>query len=88
MYLNKIYVSELACVRVSELRMIPPAVQSGSRVIMQCLYELDKEALYCVKWYRGFLEFYRYCPSDNPPGRGFPPIRVDVRVYDLLFSIV
>lgn len=68
----------MVCLRVSELRMVPSAVQRDGRVVMHCLYELDGELLYCVKWYRGFYEFYRYCPSEKPAAKVFPRISVDV----------
>ncbi|XP_077297597.1 uncharacterized protein LOC143919258 [Arctopsyche grandis] len=73
-----ISVNEMVCLRVSELRMVPSAVQRDGRVVMHCLYELDGELLYCVKWYRGFYEFYRYCPSEKPAAKVFPRISVDV----------
>lgn len=60
--------------------VVPEAVERGSKVEMRCLYDLEQEDLYSVKWYRGDREFYRYSPRDVPPLRifGIPGIEVDV----------
>ncbi|VEN48470.1 unnamed protein product [Callosobruchus maculatus] len=38
---------------------IPPAVVQGSKVTCKCLFDLEGDKLYSVKWYRGAREFYR-----------------------------
>ncbi|KAG6456628.1 hypothetical protein O3G_MSEX009854 [Manduca sexta] len=60
--------------------IVPEAVEQGSRVEMKCLYDLENEVLYSVKWYRGDREFCRYSPRDVPPLKIFriPGIEVDV----------
>nr|XP_037870493.1 uncharacterized protein LOC101738121 isoform X2 [Bombyx mori] len=58
---------------------VPEAVERGSKVEMKCLYDLENEVLYSVKWYRGDREFCRYSPRDVPPLKIFriPGIEVD-----------
>ncbi|KAF9794195.1 hypothetical protein SFRURICE_009572 [Spodoptera frugiperda] len=60
--------------------VVPEAVERGSKVEMKCLYDLEQEVLYSVKWYRGDREFCRYSPRDVPPLKIFriPGIEVDV----------
>ena len=33
----------------------------GERAVLQCLYDLEGEELYSVKWYKQGQEFFRYC---------------------------
>ncbi|KOB64142.1 Uncharacterized protein OBRU01_24594 [Operophtera brumata] len=47
--------------------IVPDSVEKGSKVEMKCLYDLEQEELYSVKWYRGDREFCRYSPKDVPP---------------------
>jgi hypothetical protein len=60
--------------------VFPPVVRVRGEATLLCLYDLEGEALYSVKWYRGNQEFYRYTPKESPPGRVFPfeGIMVDV----------
>ncbi|XP_063822445.1 uncharacterized protein LOC135072463 [Ostrinia nubilalis] len=73
----------LLCLRNVHV-VVPEAVERGSKVEMRCLYDLEKEELYSVKWYRGDREFYRYSPRDVPPLRifGIPGIEVDITETD------
>jgi len=59
---------------------IPNYVIKGATAQLECLYDLDGEALYSVKWYKDGNEFYRYVPRDNPPAQTFrlPGVAVDV----------
>lgn len=79
--------------------VFPPVVRVGDEATLLCLYDLEGEPLYSVKWYRGNHEFYRYMPKESPPGRVFPfkGIMVDVREgsaaryklsYQLLFKLL
>jgi hypothetical protein len=52
--------------------VFPPVVRLGGEATLLCLYDLEGEPLYSVKWYRGNQEFYRYVPKESPPGRAFP----------------
>ncbi|XP_041452289.1 uncharacterized protein LOC111077886 isoform X2 [Drosophila obscura] len=65
--------------RLVEVR-IPNYVIKGSAAQLECLYDLDGEALYSVKWYKDGNEFYRYVPRDMPPAQTFllPGVKVDL----------
>ncbi|XP_033149751.1 uncharacterized protein LOC108594562 isoform X1 [Drosophila busckii] len=76
--------------RLVEVR-IPPYVVKGGSVQLECLYDLDGEALYSVKWYKDGNEFYRYVPRDNPPAQTFrlPGVAVDLHnSSDALVSLL
>lgn len=62
---------------------IPVAVTPGDTVKMRCLYNLENESLYTVKWYKGRQEFYRYVPKELPHTRVFPlpGVNVDVSIH-------
>ncbi|CAG9578642.1 unnamed protein product [Danaus chrysippus] len=58
--------------------MIPEAVERGKPAVIKCMYDLEKEDLYQVKWYRGDREFCRYSPRDVPPLKVFPISGIEV----------
>nr|CAD7456224.1 unnamed protein product [Timema tahoe] len=60
--------------------VLPPVVAVGSSATLLCLFDLENDPLYSVKWYRGNFEFYRYVPKERPPGRAFsfPGLFVDL----------
>ncbi|XP_034827080.1 uncharacterized protein [Maniola hyperantus] len=58
--------------------IIPEAVERGKPVVLRCMYDLENEDLYQVKWYRGDREFYRYAPRDVPPIKEFPISGIEV----------
>ncbi|XP_011501335.1 PREDICTED: pregnancy-specific beta-1-glycoprotein 1-like [Ceratosolen solmsi marchali] len=55
---------------VEALRMtalkIPQHVVLNQTVRMECNFNLDRESLYSVKWYKDGHEFYRYVPKEQP----------------------
>ncbi|KAG8280206.1 hypothetical protein J6590_075652, partial [Homalodisca vitripennis] len=61
------------------LRM-PVAVPTGSTASLLCLYDLEGDQLYTVKWYKGRQEFFRYVLKELPHTRVFalPGINVDI----------
>jgi len=59
---------------------IPEHVVLNETVHMQCNFNLDKEQLYSVKWYKDGHEFYRYTPRDKPEVLMFPVRGVNVNV--------
>lgn len=59
---------------------IPEHVVLNETVHMQCNFNLDKELLYSVKWYKDGHEFYRYVPKDAPTVLTFPVAGVNVNV--------
>lgn len=66
----------------------PTVVEQGEEAVLHCSYELAKnESVYCVKWYRGNREFYRYTPNNQPSTMvfPFPGITVDVSIQKMWF---
>ncbi|XP_046674059.1 uncharacterized protein LOC124363040 [Homalodisca vitripennis] len=59
---------------------MPVAVPTGSTASLLCLYDLEGDQLYTVKWYKGRQEFFRYVLKELPHTRVFalPGINVDV----------
>ena len=45
---------------------VPKSVANGSSVDLACDFDLEGETLYSVKWYKNFIEFYRFLPSNFP----------------------
>ncbi|KAI5711927.1 hypothetical protein M8J75_004376 [Diaphorina citri] len=62
----------------------PQAVNRGQDVTLYCNYDLEKQPLYSVKWYRGKLEFYRFSPGESPATKIFyyPGINVDTQIVE------
>ena len=50
----------------------PELANSGEIVTFICRYDLGKDAIYSIKWYKEDRELYRYIPTDNPEYRIFP----------------
>ncbi|KAH7945248.1 hypothetical protein HPB49_008661 [Dermacentor silvarum] len=57
---------------------IPSPTTLGETVGLSCIYELNGDRLYSVKWYKNDVEFYRFVPNDWPPGQFLPLPGVDV----------
>ncbi|CAO1305113.1 unnamed protein product [Diamesa serratosioi] len=51
---------------------VPVAVKRGDNVNLTCLYDLEGDTLYSVKWYKGKREFFRFTPKENPSLQVFP----------------
>ncbi|XP_077562274.1 uncharacterized protein LOC144178367 isoform X1 [Haemaphysalis longicornis] len=68
------------CIRILSLE-VPQTVVVGTEARLRCAYDLEGDVLYSVKWYRDDVEFFRFVPSDRPPGQFFPVdgIRVDLQ---------
>lgn len=47
-------------------KLIPSHAIKGEDVVLECLYDLQGDSLYSVKWYRNGQEFYRHMPTDKP----------------------
>ncbi len=39
---------------------VPEVVIAGTDVVLNCNYDLQRQRLYQVKWYKGTHEFYRW----------------------------
>uniref|UniRef100_A0A182NE32 Ig-like domain-containing protein n=1 Tax=Anopheles dirus TaxID=7168 RepID=A0A182NE32_9DIPT len=68
-------------IKITELRVPTHAIKDRS-VTLVCLYDLEGEALYSVKWYKDGWEFYRYVPRDDPPQQTFPINGITVNVHN------
>jgi len=44
----------------------PQLVNMGELVTLVCRYDLGKDAVYSIKWYKDSHEIYRYVPTDQP----------------------
>ncbi|RWS31898.1 uncharacterized protein B4U80_04478 [Leptotrombidium deliense] len=61
----------MECLRLNKLD-VPPAIYQGSPVLLHCDFDVEGDALYSVKWYKDYVEFYRFIPSDiRNKGRKF-----------------
>jgi hypothetical protein len=63
---------------------VPHVVQSGHDVPLTCDYDLERQRLYQVKWYKGTHEFYRYSPTEGQKVKLFLVDNLRVDVSDLL----
>lgn len=45
---------------------VPESVANGSSVQLTCDFDLQGETLYSVRWYKNYVEFYRFLPSNVP----------------------
>ncbi|CAH1112918.1 unnamed protein product [Psylliodes chrysocephalus] len=57
------------------LTIEPQVVPIGNSSTLKCTYDLQDDALYTVKWYRGVYEFYRYTPSEHPKSQKIFPYK-------------
>ncbi|KAJ8688279.1 hypothetical protein QAD02_024074, partial [Eretmocerus hayati] len=55
----------IEALRMTTLK-IPQHVVLNQTVRMECNFNLDRESLYSVKWYKDGHEFYRYVPEEQP----------------------
>ncbi|XP_076325539.1 uncharacterized protein LOC143233293 [Tachypleus tridentatus] len=51
---------------------IPENVRLAGEVTLSCMYDLEEDNLYSVKWYKDDLEFFRYVPKELPQRQFFP----------------
>ncbi|CAL1266849.1 unnamed protein product [Larinioides sclopetarius] len=57
---------------------VPSLVVPGDSAILTCFYDLGKEKLYSVKWYKDHVEFFRFFPSLSPQYMAFPAPGLDI----------
>ncbi|KAH6930740.1 hypothetical protein HPB50_018020 [Hyalomma asiaticum] len=50
---------------------MPSAVIRGDPLWLNCSFDLESDDLYSVKWYKNHREFFRFLPSENPPGQAY-----------------
>ena len=61
-------------------------MEKGSSLWLSCFFELEGETLYSVRWYRDFVEFYRFLPANAPTAAQIVSLRgafVDVSPFPL-----
>ena len=51
---------------------VPMAVKEGETALLLCFFDLEGDALYSVKWYKGGREIFRYIPRETPSIKIFP----------------
>ncbi|KAF6210870.1 hypothetical protein GE061_013981 [Apolygus lucorum] len=51
--------------------IVPDAVRLGESLSFNCIFQLEGDSLYTVKWYKYQDEFYRYTPKESPPTKVF-----------------
>uniref|UniRef100_A0A182RBL3 Ig-like domain-containing protein n=1 Tax=Anopheles funestus TaxID=62324 RepID=A0A182RBL3_ANOFN len=68
-------------IKLTEIR-VPKHAILGQTVKLECLYDMEGEALYSVKWYKDGSEFYRYVPRDDPPQQTFPVEGITVNIHN------
>ena len=62
----------------------------GESAVLRCLYDLEREQLYSVKWYKDGDEFFRYIPGDRDQTVTvfrLPGVNVDVSIHEILFVL-
>ncbi|XP_070391358.1 immunoglobulin superfamily member 10-like [Dermacentor albipictus] len=57
-------------VRIIELK-VPETPAHGSTVTLECLYDLQRDQLLMVQWYKDDREFFRYMPQGKPSKKLF-----------------
>uniref|UniRef100_A0A6M2D6E3 Putative beat protein like 1 n=1 Tax=Rhipicephalus microplus TaxID=6941 RepID=A0A6M2D6E3_RHIMP len=79
-----IWIATYAAAPVEALRVIelkaPKSPTRGSTVTLECRYDLEKDQLYSVKWYKDGIEFLRYVPNDRPRIQAFKIRGLNVNV--------
>jgi len=59
------------CTVVESLRLprvvVPPYKMFNENATLECPFELGRDRLYAVKWYKDNDEFFRYVPRYRPP---------------------
>ena len=61
---------------------VPQMARVGHTVHLTCDYDLERQRLYQVKWYKGSQEFYRYSPGEPERQKLFlvTDLKVDVSI--------
>lgn len=62
--------------------LVPQYKIFGEDALLKCEYDLGRDRLYAVKWYKDNEEFFRYVPRFNPPIYTHPVegVRVEVSI--------
>ncbi|XP_075742024.1 uncharacterized protein LOC142794557 [Rhipicephalus microplus] len=65
--------------RAIELKAAESPIR-GSTVTLECSYDLERDQLYSVKWFKNGIEFLRYVPKDRPRIQAFKIRGLNVNV--------
>lgn len=68
---------------------MPAAVAKGQSALLHCNFDLETDELYSVKYYKDYVEFYRFLPSEEPrPGQALKlrGAYVDVSTHSHMIS--
>ena len=78
------FFSGIYCIRINLLD-VPSAATTGTEVKLYCDYDLERQGLYQIKWYKGSHEFYRYSPGELTKKKSFlvNNLNVDVSIIAL-----
>lgn len=80
MQLNIKYFKDYVCVCVFIF-----FIRRGESATLQCIYNMEGDSLYSIKWYKGKREFYRYTPKETPSMKIFPVAGINVEVIELYY---
>ena len=69
-HLEIYFFSGIYCIRINSLD-VPSAATVGTEVRLFCDYDLERQGLYQIKWYKGSHEFYRYSPGETTKKKSF-----------------
>ncbi|XP_074597599.1 uncharacterized protein LOC141852478 [Brevipalpus obovatus] len=58
------FITGNSALRINRLE-VPSSVAIGTSVVFHCDYDLEGYELYTVKWYKNYVEFYSYIPSQD-----------------------
>ncbi|XP_050307173.1 uncharacterized protein LOC126743934 isoform X2 [Anthonomus grandis grandis] len=60
--------------------MVPITAKVHDAVRLQCIFDLEGEPLYTVKWFKRGMEFFRYIPREDPKMQIFsiPGVNIDL----------
>ena len=77
-------------IRLVKLK-VPSYKFRGENAVLGCVYDLEGEQLYSVKWYKDGSEFFRFIPGDQDQiitTFKLPGIEVDVRNLENEISVI
>ena len=83
---NNYFFPGIYCIRINLLD-VPSAATTGTEVRLLCDYDLERQGLYQIKWYKGSHEFYRYSPGDMTKKKSFlvNNLNVDVSIINFKY---
>lgn len=79
--------TEMICLKMIEV-IVPGYKIRGENALLECRFDLEKDLLYSVKWYRNNEEFYRFMPRQSPAQHSFSVEGIKVDVSFVIFFIL